>query len=117
MVAPAHAGSMDLAPQLLEFVGQAVACAASVSLVTAGRGEAVRHVLNGTRCGVSLPVGYHESAVQLGVFCLPDPACGTSAPRENGPHRNVKTTSARPAGFEPATRCLEGTAGGSRDVA
>jgi hypothetical protein len=24
---------------------------------------------------------------------------------------------ARPAGFEPATRCLEGTAGASRDVA
>ena len=80
MVAPAQAGSMDLAPQFLEFVRQAIACAASVSLFVAGRDQAACHVLGGTRCGVPFPIGCHESAVQLGVFCLPGPAYGTSVP-------------------------------------
>ena len=48
MVAPAQAGSTDLAPQFLEFVRQAIACAASISLVVTGRSQAGRHVLGGT---------------------------------------------------------------------
>jgi hypothetical protein len=80
MVAPAQAGSMDLAPEFLEFVRQAIACAASVSLFVAGRDQAACHILGGTRCGVPFPVGCRESAVQLGVFRLPGPAFGTSVP-------------------------------------
>ena len=94
MVAPSQAGSTDLAPQFLKFARQAIACAARVSLVAAGRGEAVRHILSGTRDRVSLPVGGHEPGTQLGVLCLPDPASGTPAaeqqreqPRPAGPMR------------------------------
>ena len=39
---------MDLAPQFLEFAGQAIAYAASIFLFVPSRGQAARHILGGT---------------------------------------------------------------------